>query len=109
MSTLLLSVVGLVVGAVVGFTFGTIQNAAFRRNEGRRLAAGEKSGWSYIPGSMTRVALLLIALVLIQVFLPMLFNGNFQWVVSAGVVIGYGWSLFRLRRKSEFRYRISDI
>ena len=109
MNTLLLSLVGLVVGGAVGLTFGTIQNAALRRNEQRRSATGVKNSWMYIPGSMSRVAVLLVTLLLIQILLPALFDGSLQWVVSAGVVIGYGWSLFRFRRKSEFRYRISDI
>jgi hypothetical protein len=109
MTTLLLSIAGLVLGAAVGCTFGMIQNAALRRNEKRRNAAGIKNGWAYVPGSMSRVAVLLVTLLLIQLLLPALFDGSLQWMVSSGVVIGYGWSLFRLRRKSEFRYRISDI
>jgi hypothetical protein len=98
MSTVFFSLVGFLVGGVVGFTFGTVQNIALRRNEKRRNAVGRTSGWSYIPGSMSRVAALLIVLVLIQLLLPSLFEGGFQWIVSAGVVIGYGATAFRRKR-----------
>jgi hypothetical protein len=48
-----------------------------------------------MPGSMRRVAFLLVALVLVQFVCPLLFVGASQWCVSGGVVLGYGWVLFR--------------
>ena len=49
---------------------------------------------------------MLVALALVQVICPLLFVDGTQGVVSAGVVFGYGWTLFtklRHRLKSEAR------
>ncbi len=49
---------------------------------------------------MTRVAMLLLALALVQVACPLLFTHYNQWLVSGGVVLGYGSILFQqLRRR----------
>lgn len=91
-----LSVAGLIFGGAIGFGFGTIQNIAALRNEKRQ----QHSGWRLMPGSMSRVAFLLLALALVQILMPMLFTGNVQWLVSTGVVISYGWTLYqKLRRR----------
>jgi hypothetical protein len=50
---------------------------------------------------MSRVALLLLVLALIQAVCPVFFVDGIQWWVSAGVAIGYGAQLFiqlRVRR-----------
>jgi len=53
-----------------------------------------------MPGSGARVAYLLIALVIVQVVCPMIFNNSTKWWVSGGVAIGYGLSLFlQLRQR----------
>ncbi len=53
-----------------------------------------------MPGSMRRVAYLLVALALVQVACPLLFAANCQWWVSAGVAAGYGIVLYgQLRRR----------
>jgi hypothetical protein len=83
-------VAGLGAGAVIGYAFGVLQNAALRRNEQRAQLGELKSGWNLMPGSGVRIAYLLIALLLVQVVCPLIFVGNTQWVVSAGVVAGYG-------------------
>ncbi len=93
-----LSVAGLIFGGAIGFGFGKIQNAAAFRNAKRQEGGGLKNGWAIMPGSMSRVAFLLIALALVQVLVPVLFTGNVQWLVSAGVVIGYGWTLYQKLR-----------
>jgi len=38
-----------------GVAFGTLQQAALRRNEQREQSGKLKSGWSLMPGSGTRV------------------------------------------------------
>ena len=85
----------LVVGGTIGLLFGTIQSAAQLRNKRRQEKGELKGGFAVMPGSFGRVALLLIVLAIVQIVCPMLFEGNIQWIVSAGVILGYGWTLFR--------------
>jgi len=103
---ILRAVVGLGAGALIGYAFGLLQNAALRRHEQLAQSGKLKSGWSLMPGSGARIAYLLCALLLVQVVCPLLFVGGTQWVVSAGVVLGYGWMLLaqlRLRLKTAAR------
>ena len=79
---------------VIGYAFGLLQAVALRRHEQRQQTGKLKSGWSLIPGSGARVAYLLIALALVQLVCPLLFVAGTQWLVSAGVLAGYGWTLF---------------
>jgi hypothetical protein len=91
---------GLILGGTVGLGFGLIQTAAHRRNEKLLQDGRLPSGWAVMPGSMRRVAYLLIVLALVQIISPALFAGGSQWWVSAGVAAGYGALLFpRLRRQ----------
>jgi hypothetical protein len=97
---------GLGAGAVVGYAFGLLQQAALRRNEKRQLEGKLHSGWSLMPGAGARVAYLLLTLILVQVICPLLFRDGTQWWVSGGVVAGYGWTLFKhlqLARKAARR------
>ncbi len=91
--------VGLIVGGFIGVGFGTVQDAARRRNERRHENGALKSGWAVLPGSGMRVAYLLVALVLAQIICPLLFNDGLQWWVSAGVSGGYGFMLLRQLRE----------
>jgi hypothetical protein len=91
---------GLLAGLIIGYAFGLLQDFASRRNQQRQEKGLLHSGWSLMPGSMTRVAMLLLALALVQVACPLLFTHFNQWMVSGGVVAGYGAVLFRqLRRR----------
>lgn len=85
----------LVAGGAVGVIFGTLQNMALRRNEQRQQSGSLNNGWAVMPGSMRRVAYLLVALVLVQIFCPLLFQDGSQWFVSASVGLGYGGMLLR--------------
>jgi hypothetical protein len=87
---ILLSATSLLAGLTIGFAFGKVQEAALRRNLRRQQKGHLQSGFGVMPGSMTRVAMLLLALVLAQVVCPLLFAHNSQWWVSGGVVAGYG-------------------
>jgi len=91
----LLFAVALIVGGFIGFLFGTVQNAALLRNRKREEGGTLKNGWMVMPGSMGRIAILLILLAAIQIVCPMLFEGSTQWLVSLGVILGYGWTLFK--------------
>lgn len=86
---------GLLAGGVIGLGFGWVQNLALQRNEKRQQDGSLNNGWVVMPGSMGRVAYLLLALVLVQILCPLLFVNGTQWWVSGGVVAGYGALLFR--------------
>ena len=106
LAEILRTIVGLAAGAAIGYAFGLLQNAALRRHEQRAQDGKLKSGWSLMPGSGARISYLLCALLLVQLICPLLFVGGTQWVVSGGVVLGYGWMLLvqlRLRVKSAAR------
>jgi hypothetical protein len=86
--------IGLVAGGIIGLGFGTVQDIALRRNQKLQQAGALNSGWAVMPGSMRRVAYLLVALVVIQILCPLLFVEGTQWWVSGGLVAGYGWLLY---------------
>jgi len=96
--TLLGDLVGLLAGGVLGLAFGTLQQAALRHHEMLQQTGKLKNGWSLMPGAGARVACLLLGLVLVQLICPLLFADGTQWWVSAGLVIGYGWLLYRQLR-----------
>src|SRR3954468_1860569 len=91
-----------VAGGVIGLGFGMLQHIALRRHQRREQNGDFHSGWAIMPGSMRRVAWLLIALVIVQILCPLLFVGSSQWWVSGGVVAAYGGLLFwRLRQRTH--------
>jgi hypothetical protein len=75
-----------------------LQEFALRRHQQREQSGDFHNGWAVMPGSMRRVAFLLIALVIVQILCPILFVGASEWWVSGGVVAGYGALLFRRLR-----------
>ncbi len=104
MGSLLLSLLRLIAGGVIGFLFGSIQNAALIRNMKRQESEGLKQGWMIMPGSVGRITVLLVILVAVQICCPLLFNGRAEWLVSAGVLLGYGWAMMR-RTQPDARER----
>src|SRR6266581_611620 len=94
-TNMLQSLIGLILGLIIGVGFGLVQDAARRHNEKRQQSGNLKSPWMVMPGSGARVAYLLIALVLIQFICPLLFRDGVQWWVSGGVAAGYGFMLYR--------------
>ena len=100
-SEILRCLAGLAAGAFVGVGFGFIQELAQRRNQRLHDSGQLTSGWAVMPGSMRRVAGLLIALVLVQIICPVLFTDGVQWWVSGGLLAGYGAMLFRQFRQSR--------
>jgi hypothetical protein len=89
------SLLGVTSGAGIGYAFGLLQAVALRRNEQRLREGNFKSSISLIPGAGARVAYLLVTLLIIQVVCPLLFRDGTQWWVSGGVLLGYGWTLYR--------------
>jgi len=107
MTNIVLSLIGFLVGGFVGAAFGAIQNAAALRHGKKQEAGKLRSSLAIMPGSLRRVAFLMIALVFVQLGMPMLFTGNIQWVVSAGVIFGYGCMLYlQFRRRVRIAYGI---
>jgi len=101
MMVVIRSLVALIAGGVIGLGFGLVQHMALRRNEKLEHSGKLNSGWSVMPGSMKRVAYLLVALVVVQIICPLLFTDGSQWWVSGGVVVGYGALLFRQLRQAR--------
>ena len=91
---LIRSLAALAAGGVIGATFGFIQNAALRRNEKLQQSGNLNNAWAIMPGSMRRVAYLMVLLVIIQIVCPLLFVNGSQWWVSGGVVAGYACVLW---------------
>jgi len=89
------ALLALAVGGAVGVIFGMLQNLVLRRNEQSQQTGSLNNGWAVMPGSMRRVACLLVALVLVQIFCPLLFQDGSRWFVSIGAALGYGGMLLR--------------
>lgn len=98
---ILRSLAGVIAGGLIGVGFGMIQGLALRRNKKLQQQGDLKTGWAVMPGSMRRVAYLLVALVGVQVVCPLLFVDGVEWWVSGGVVAGYGAMLFRQFRRDH--------
>jgi len=97
LASTLVTIGAVVLGGAIGLVFGSIQNAAILRSK----KVHQQQGWAVIPGSATRVAFLLLALVVVQIACPLFFEKDWmRWLVSAGVVMGYGRTLF-----DQFRLR----
>ncbi|HUJ09407.1 MAG TPA: hypothetical protein VL171_05215 [Verrucomicrobiae bacterium] len=86
---------GIVLGVTIGGAFAWLQLLAARRNE--MIEKQQPVGiLQQVPGSMGRVALLLMALVVVQVVFP---TAN-KWWLSGSLVIAYGIPFFwRLKYK----------
>jgi hypothetical protein len=88
-------IAGIASGLMIGYGFGKFQEMALARNQQRQQKGLLHNGWSLMPGSFTRVAMLLLVLVVVQVTCPLLFTRYVQWCVSGGVMLGYGIVLWR--------------
>jgi hypothetical protein len=91
----LVFIAALITGGAAGYGFGKMQDIARARYYKKQNAGKLKNSLTVIPGSMQRTAVFLLLLVLLQLILPFLFEGNIQWIVSAGVILGYGYTLLQ--------------
>ncbi len=98
--SLILSAAAVIIGAVIGYSFGFAQKIAAERYAKKQQHGTFSSAWAVMPGSGVRIAYFMVLLVIIQLTCPLFFDGDIQWLVSAGVVLGYGWTLtVQLRNK----------
>lgn len=86
-------------GALIGYAFGLIQNAAWRKHTRQEIEGNFKNAWSIMPGSGSRIAGLLLGLVAVQIVCPLIFVDGTQWLVSGGLVAGYGVVLYKSLRQ----------
>ncbi len=98
------AITGIIAGSLIGFSFGWLQDAAWRRYRRLQNLGELNSSFGTMPGSMRRVAYLLVCLAAIQFLCPLLFADGTQWWVTGGVLAGYGAMLYRsLREKLNHR------
>ena len=95
---LLVGAVALAVGAAIGIGFGLLQEVALRRHTELERSGRLGTGWSLLPGAGGRVACLLATLAGVQIVCPLFFAGGTEWLVSGGLVAGYGYMLARQMR-----------
>ena len=97
-------ILGVTLGVVIGGAYAAWQLAALRKNEQRQREAGAPSLAGMVPGSMLRVALLLIALVVVQIVVPAEYKTqNFYWSLTISLAVTYSipfaWKLKDMMRK----------
>ena len=94
LTNILFIAMGLTLSVIIGIAFGSSQRAASRRHQQLEQHGVFPTAWVIVPGSIRRLSFLLFALVIIQLVFPILFERDgMQWLVSAGIVLGYGWTL----------------
>ena len=83
---------GIVLGMTIGASFAWLQLLAARRNEmlSKQLPIGILR---QVPGSMGRVALLLMALVAVQVLFPMANKWWLSGALAVAYAIPFSWQL----------------
>jgi L-asparagine transporter-like permease len=89
------TVLGVVLGVLIGGVYAVLQLSALRKNEQRQQQGEPVRIGGMVPGSMTRVALLLMALVLVQVLVP---NDkkttSFYWSLTISLAVTYSVPFF---------------
>jgi hypothetical protein len=95
------TILGLIVGATIGFAFAWLQLQALHRNELLERQLDVPRWMQQIPGSMGRVAFLLMTLVGAQVLFGS--NADARWM-ALGVALAYALP-FAIRLKEKFGHR----
>ena len=102
--TFILPTGGFILGFALGCGFGLIQHETFAHT---RLGQIDKlaSSWAGISDSWARSIFLLVMLTFFQTAFTLLFGDNdIQWILSAGVVLGYAWTLVQQFRQETFSH-----
>ncbi len=101
----ILSIGAVIFGIGIGVVFGTLQHKALLRDQAQQANKGHKRRRLVIPSSFRRIFYLVMLLMVIQYVAPMLFkNASIQWILTAGIIIGYGWTLVRRLRTYKNDY-----
>jgi hypothetical protein len=88
-------VLGVVLGVLIGGAYAALQLSALRKNELRQQQGEPVRIGGMVPGSMTRVVLLLVALVLVQVVVPAeKKTTNFYWSLTISLAVTYSVPFF---------------
>jgi len=95
MNPVIIDILAVAAGTCIGLLFGKIQEKAARRYIRLQQENKFANGWAVMPGSFTRIAYFLVALVGVQLICPRFFTDGTQWYVSGGVVLGYALMLAR--------------
>ena len=101
--TFILPAGGFILGIFISCGFGLIQDSAFVFH--RRLSRIDNlaNNWAGLSGSSARSMFLLEMLTLFHVAWSIIFGNNgIRWLVSAGVVLGYAWTLVQQSRQKTF-------
>jgi len=90
-------------GVLFGGLYAALQLSALRKNEQRQQQGEPVRVGGMVPGSMLRVALLLVALVLVQVFVPdEQKTARFYWSLTISLAVTYSvpflWKLRQILR-----------
>ncbi|HEY9154455.1 MAG TPA: hypothetical protein VIM69_04950 [Opitutaceae bacterium] len=96
--------IAVLVGFGVGYSFGLMQENARLRNAALQAKGNFKLGVKQLPGTGRRIAYLLLSLLAAQLICPLLFRDGVQWLVSGGLLIGYGipmWGQMRARLREQ--------
>jgi hypothetical protein len=89
------AVLGAVLGVFIGGVYAALQLSALRKNEQRQQQGEPVPVGGMVPGSMLRLALLLVALVLVQVLVPNERKTNkFYWSLTIGLAVTYSVPFF---------------
>ena len=101
----ILSISGLLTGVAVGVTFGMFQHRALLRDQKQQETKGVQKRRLVVPSSFRRIFYLVITLLVIQIVCPILFKESaIQWIITAGIIVGYGWTLLKRIRTYKKDY-----
>ncbi len=92
-------------GILLGGAFGVMHDTTLAMNKIFARIDQLASDWAAMPGPLARSTFLLVMLTQFQVTFTLLFGDNgFQWIISAGVVLGYALTLLQeFRQRSRYR------
>ena len=94
---------GFILGIAIGCGFGLLQDSRFALHKSLGKIDKLASSWAGLPGPSARSIFLLVMLTLFQATFTLIFGNNgIQWIVSAGVVLGYAGTLVQQIRQSTF-------
>jgi hypothetical protein len=106
MTYTIISLGALLFGGAVGIIFGILQHRALLRDQKRQEGKSLKRRRLVIPSSFRRIFYLIMLLMAIQYVCPFLFrDSSTQWILTAGIVIGYGWTLLKRIRTYKGDYK----